>query len=144
MQFKAALEIEVKIWRRKNSTMYMYISTVYDNLAIKAGDTTEMLTPCLTVTLHCPHPPSWNSPQRSFFSSSFFNKMGYTFLIHGYCCVMDFCYRIHLQILFFLQVNIESHATYYRFSNIVLNLSNLAIWFFLLQILFSILSIYLR
>ncbi len=57
----------------------------------------------------------------------FLTKWGCAFFIHGYCCVVDFCYRIHLQIPLFLQINIESHATYYRFTNIVLNLSNLAI-----------------
>ncbi len=43
----------------------------------------------------------------------------------------------------FLQIYIEKHATYYTFSNIVLNLSNLTIWFFLVQIFCSILSMYL-
>ncbi len=27
-------------------------------------------------------------------------KTGCDFFIHGYCCVMDFCYTIHLQIPF--------------------------------------------
>ncbi len=42
-----------------------------------------------------------------------------------------------------VQIYIEKHATCYRFSNIVLNVSNLAIWFFLVQIFLSILSMYL-
>ncbi len=54
---------------------------------------------------------------------------------------MEFCRRMHWQIPLCTDIK---HATYYRFSNIVLNLSNLAIWFFLVQISFSILSIYLR
>ncbi len=31
----------------------------------------------------------------------FFYKTGCAFFIHCYCCVIDFCYRIHLQIPFF-------------------------------------------